>query len=154
MTTPSVPKDEATPQKRSGFSSLEAIVFSPLARTISTQFTVLSKNPNRKELLSPEVPEKPPPAVMPGNSITTGGINPCSSVSLTSASMGTFGSVKTVFFCWSTLRIHVSALISTMFSFRYWEGRVLFVEPWYIRNGFLRSKKLRTREEMPATATS
>ncbi|KAJ6438178.1 LOW QUALITY PROTEIN: acetyltransferase [Purpureocillium lavendulum] len=48
----------------------------------------------RNELLSPEVPEKPPPTVMPGSSMTTGGTSPRGSVARTSASMGTLGSTR------------------------------------------------------------
>ena len=65
--TPNVPKDPAAPWKRSELMVAEASVTSPFARTISNQLIVFSKKPYLNELLSPEVPENPPPTVMPGN---------------------------------------------------------------------------------------
>jgi len=103
VVTPRVPNEPAAPRNRSAFSDVEAVTTSPLPKTISIHVAALSKKPYMKELLSPEVPAKPPPTVMPGNSMTTGGTRPCSSVASTSASIGTFGSTNTIFDFLSTL---------------------------------------------------
>ena len=58
-----------------------------------------------KELLSSLVPAKPPPAVIPGNSITTGGIRLYLRVDSTRRPIGTFGSTRAVRASTSTLRI-------------------------------------------------
>lgn len=126
-----MPKADAAPQNRSVFSLVvrEALVTSPLASTISIQLMVASKGPYRKDELSPEVPEKPPPTVMPGNSITTRGTRPALRVAATSASMGTFGSTSAVFLETSISSTRLRELVSTVLSRRRGEARVLFVEP-------------------------
>ncbi|KAF3910080.1 hypothetical protein AA313_de0201224 [Arthrobotrys entomopaga] len=102
------------------------------------EFIVWLKKPCLNELDSPEVPAYPPPTVIPGNSITTGGINPCRRVASTSRSMGTFGSTETVREAGSTWRTLESGPVSTTF-LRVVVGRVLLVEPWEILNCSFRS---------------
>lgn len=105
------------------------MTISPLARIISIDSTVLSKKPYLNELLSPEVPAKPPPTVIPGNSITTGGSSPYGMVAATKLSIGTFGSTKATFASASTFSTLVNPDVSTSLSRWNLEGRVLFVEP-------------------------
>ena len=116
---PRLPTAPEAPWKRSGFSLSEAVTISPLPSTISTELTVSLKYPYLNELLSPAVPAKPPPAVIPGNSMTTGGIKPCFIVDSTRRSIDTFGSTKAVLALVSIFRTRERALISTVFSRRY-----------------------------------
>jgi len=69
VTTPRVPKADAAPAEEVPVSrSWKPERTSRRgAPSLPIQLMVASKAPWRKELLSPDVPEKPPPAVMLGN---------------------------------------------------------------------------------------
>ena len=119
----------AAPWNRSDLSVSDAETISPLASTISIRLIVLSKKPYLKELLSPPVPANPPPTVMPGNSMTTGGTRPNFKVALTRSSMGTFGSSMAVLVSISTSNTWDRSLVSIILLRLKLEGRVLLVEP-------------------------
>ena len=79
-----------------------------------------------KELLPVDVPEKAPPIVAPGNSLTTGGMRSRLRVVSTRRAMVTFGSTRTVCLAVLSLMIFVRYDVSTVLSF---EAYVLFVQP-------------------------
>jgi hypothetical protein len=149
---PKVPMAPTAPLNSSGFSELEALTISPFASTISTQLTVWLKYPYLKELLSLAEPAYPPPTVIPGNSITTGGIRPCLREAYTSLSIGTFGSTRMDLARGSTLRTFDKALMSTTVSLC--AGRVLLVEPWKMRKDSRRLYIWRTAVAILLTAAS
>lgn len=73
--------------------------------------------------------------------MTTGGTSPYFNVSSTSLSIGTLGSTNAVIFSKSTDTTWFSLLVSTtvLGSLPIADLRVLFVEPWKMRNFSFRS---------------
>ena len=97
---PRLPAAPKAPWNKSAFSRSEAF---PVGKSyfngISCSIKKPYLKPQLKELISPLVPAKPPPAVIPGNSITTGGIRLYLRVDSTRRSIGTIGSTRGLHIC-------------------------------------------------------